>query len=203
VYRLPFLRLIRPRGYAPVGRLGVEPSDTCVSGRPRRPAGSRPLRGRWRCRASRPSRDAAGIQSPLPRRRRTFRTQAGAWACLLRMPPLNPGDHGGLGFGRPGVSLCPVTAWACVRPVRRAEGTIPNANVDPSSKRSPPPAGSLSMPTPARCERAGDGRGRSARCPRRSRRRPVSGRGRPPGRFILHERKAQYSKLTTFPPRIA
>jgi hypothetical protein len=58
VYRLPFLRLIRPRGYAPVGRLGVEPSDTALSGRPRRPAGSRPMRGRWRCRASRcyPSR---------------------------------------------------------------------------------------------------------------------------------------------------
>jgi hypothetical protein len=34
-------------------------------------------------------------------------------------------------------------------------------------------------------------------------RRPVSGRGQPPGWFILHEQKAQYSKLTTLPPRIA
>jgi len=43
---LPFPLVISQRGYAPVGRLGVEPSDTCASGRPRRPAGSRPADGR-------------------------------------------------------------------------------------------------------------------------------------------------------------
>jgi hypothetical protein len=44
VYRLPFLPFIRRRGYAPVGHLGVEPSDTALSEQPRRPAGSWPSR---------------------------------------------------------------------------------------------------------------------------------------------------------------
>jgi hypothetical protein len=75
MYRLPFLPLIRRRGYAPVGRLGVEPSDTCVSGRPRRPAGSRPLSGWRRSRPpalARPSGfkpEAATRQLHHPRRR--------------------------------------------------------------------------------------------------------------------------------------
>jgi hypothetical protein len=43
VYRLPFLRLIRPRGYAPVGHLGVEPSYTALSERPLRPDGPWPM----------------------------------------------------------------------------------------------------------------------------------------------------------------
>lgn len=47
--------------------------------------------------------------------------------CPLRMLPLNPGDHGGLSFGRPGVSLRPVPAWTCVRPEKRVEVTILSA----------------------------------------------------------------------------
>src|SRR5580693_3881557 len=43
VYRLPFQRLIRPRGYAPVGHLGVEPSYTALSERPLRPDGPWPM----------------------------------------------------------------------------------------------------------------------------------------------------------------
>lgn len=42
---LPFPLLIRERGYAPVGHLGVEPSATALSGRPLRPAGSWPAEG--------------------------------------------------------------------------------------------------------------------------------------------------------------
>ncbi len=43
--------------------------------------------------------------------------------------------------------------------------------------------------SPARCEQAGDSRGRRSRIPRHSCRRPVSGRGQPPGWFILHGRR--------------
>src|ERR1700689_1402196 len=43
VYRLPFQRLIRPRGYAPVGHLAVEPSYTPLSERPLRPDGPWPM----------------------------------------------------------------------------------------------------------------------------------------------------------------
>ena len=64
---LPFPPDISRRGYAPVGRLGVEPSDTCVSGRPRRPAGSRPLSG-WR--RSRP---------PALARPSGFKPEAATW----------------------------------------------------------------------------------------------------------------------------
>ena len=46
---------------AMVGRRGIEPRNTCSSGRPRRPAGSRPA-------------DAAGVE---PARRRLVRVQAG------------------------------------------------------------------------------------------------------------------------------
>jgi hypothetical protein len=94
VHQLPFRLLIRQRGYGPsvarvrierttfrlwagrsgrlsylamVGRRGIEPRDTCVSGRPRRPAGSRPA-------------DAAGVEPARPRLARVqarFRRQVG------------------------------------------------------------------------------------------------------------------------------
>jgi len=69
---LPFPPDISRRGYAPVEHPGIEPGDTAVSERPLQPAGSCSKRGRWRCRASRPAKAATGVQSPLPRRRRTF-----------------------------------------------------------------------------------------------------------------------------------
>src|ERR1700688_2222772 len=43
VYLLPFLPLIRRKGYAPVGHLGVEPSYTALSERPLRPDGPWPI----------------------------------------------------------------------------------------------------------------------------------------------------------------
>jgi hypothetical protein len=138
VYRLPFRLLIRQRGYAPVGRLGVEPSDTAVSERPRRPAGSRPLGGRWRCRAPRPVRAAAGFQGPLPRRRRTFQSGARRCRSLRCYPPPAFGAGCSAGCAR-SMSYCAMNHLAqaslsstrcpdgCGRGWQRTENSNPSA----------------------------------------------------------------------------
>ena len=41
----------------------------------------------------------------------------------LHVPPLNPGDHGGLGFAGPRVSLSAVTGWVRAHPERKIHGS--------------------------------------------------------------------------------
>jgi hypothetical protein len=176
VHRLPFQRLIRPRGYAPVGHLGVEPSYTALSERPLRPDGPWPMNlarrrgGRYalpvappfeagsathprrtltcqerKMRVSSPTaaRTVAGVQSPLPRRRRTF--------------------HGGERRTRT-VTLARSFAFEAT-PAALA-GSL-------STSALPPDANGREMAEDGAVEARGVTR------------RPVSGRGRPPGRFIL------------------
>jgi hypothetical protein len=86
---------------------------------------------------------------------------------------------------REGSSLA--AAPAAHLPLRRAEGTIPSANADPPSKRSPPPAGSLSMSAlPADANRREMAEGRRTRSPAPFDARPPSKRCQRPGWFILH-----------------
>jgi hypothetical protein len=95
VYRLPFQLLIGQRGYAPVGRLGVEPSHTALSGRPRRPAGSRPAEGGsvdlpgvtpLGC-----SKPAAAPAAHLPRRRATDSNRYARALIRIRSGARGPG----------------------------------------------------------------------------------------------------------------
>jgi hypothetical protein len=84
-------------------------------------------------------------------------------------------------------------------PMRRAEGTIPSANADPPSKRSPPPAESLStFGSPARCERAGDGGSQRTRIPALARPRAFQA-VTAPWRLWLPRRKASDSNATVSP----
>lgn len=162
---LPFPLDISQRGYAPVGRLGVEPSDTALSGRPRRPAGSRPPRGRWRCRAPRPVRAAAGFQGPLPRRRRTFQALARHCGGRYALPVTPSFEAGSAAHSR-------ITLTCQERRTR-----IPALCARPPAFET--------EPAPWRVRSPGNGRGRSARCPAPSGAHAASNRSRHPGRFIL------------------
>jgi hypothetical protein len=166
--------LRRQRGYSPVGHPGIEPGDTAVSERPLQPAGPCPRRGRWRCRASRPAKAATGVQSPLPRRRRTFhrgtrrsrpptalaasRFRGGArpWRVLVPDAALRPGvnrpetEEDGVfethPEGPPGFRPGPA-AWL-VRLPRRAGDSNTTALAAQSLAATPGPlSGSLSVST--------------------------------------------------------
>jgi hypothetical protein len=85
------------------------------------------------------------------------------------------------------------------RGTRRFRPPLPIGS-QPLSRRCPPLDGiSFQIGSPARCERTGDGRGRRNRISRRYRRHPGSGRGQPPGWFILHAKRAGDSNTTGLP----
>jgi hypothetical protein len=75
-----------------VGRRGIEPRYTCVSGRPRRPAGSRPAEGRGvdppgRADPYRLSRPAAAPAAYPPWKRAAVPTRSAPWPAAFGVAP--------------------------------------------------------------------------------------------------------------------
>jgi hypothetical protein len=112
-----------------VGRRGIEPLYTCVSGRPRRPAGSRPTEGRGvdphgprdPCRLSGP---AAAPAAYPPSKRAAVPTRSAYAPCRFQGGARSPG----------GFTLRRGRRWT------RSTGPYPH----PLSRRGPPPGGFIS-----------------------------------------------------------
>lgn len=178
MYRLPFLRLIRPRGYSPVGPGGVEPPIASLSGKCLNRLGHRPVA-------------EAGVFET-----QCSRTHPGSNRCPA---PARFSFH-----YRPSTACSSAEAAPYTGPERKTEVSIPSPFRDPAAFGAVASACQLHFPGGPACAgwlrpRTGRRRTESTIPSPRERAQPLSKRCPAPARFILHALRSCHGRSNAVP----